>query len=79
MATNITEELRRAFEALTGSETGNFCLCSCFVSSEPAGAIATVTVCPPSKEGGDPEYLIFPLFVSVTPGMTLVDHDGRQA
>ena len=66
MATNITEELRRAFDALTESEAGKFCLFSCFVSGEPAAAIATFTVCPPSTEGGEPEYLISLLFVSVT-------------
>ena len=79
MTTNITEEHRRAFDALTGGETGNFCLFSCFVSGEPAAAIAAVTLCPPSKEGGEPEYLISPLFVSVTPCMPLTDHDGREA
>ena len=79
MATNITEEHRRAFDALTGGEAGNFCLFSCFVSGEPAAAIAAVTRCPPSQEGGDPDFLITPLFVSVTPAMTLADHDGRKA
>ncbi len=79
MSTNITEEHRRAFEALTGGEAGSFCLFSCFVSGEPAAAIAAVSRCPPQQEGGEPDYLITPLFVSVTPGMTLVDHDGRQA
>ncbi len=79
MSTNITEEHRRAFEALTGGEAGSFCLFSCFVSGEPAAAIAAVSLCPPQQEGGEPDYLITPLFVSVTPGMTLVDHDGRQA
>ena len=60
-------------------EDGNFVLCSCFVSGEPAAAIAAVTLCPPSQELGAPDYRITPLFVSVTPGMTLVDHDGREA
>ena len=79
MATNITEEHRRAFDALTGGEAGNFCLFSCFVSGEPAAAIAAVTRCPPSQEGSEPDYLVTPLFVSVTPGMSLADHDGREA
>ena len=47
MSTNITEEHRRAFEALTGGEAGSFCLFSCFVSGEPAAAIAAVSRCPP--------------------------------
>ena len=60
MATNITEEHRRAFDALTGGEAGNFCLFSCFVSGEPAAAIAAVTRCPPSQEGSEPDYLVTP-------------------
>ena len=47
MTTNITEDHRRAFEALTGGEAGNFCLFSCFLSGRPAAAIAAMTVCPP--------------------------------
>ena len=35
MASNITQDHRRAFEALTGGEVGNFCLFSCFVSGWP--------------------------------------------
>ncbi len=49
-----------------------------FRSGEPAAAIAAVTVCPPSQELSSPDYRITPLFVS-TPGMTLVDYDGREA
>ena len=78
--TNITEEHRRAFEALTDSGAGNFCLLSCFVSGEPpTAAIAAVTVCPPSERGREPEYVISPPFIGVTPGMKLVDYDGREA
>ena len=79
MTTNITEDHRRAFEALTSGEAGNFCLFSCFVSGRPAAAIAAVTVCPPREEGGEPEYVISPLFISITDVMVLTDHDGRQA
>ena len=79
MATKITQEYRRAFDALTGGEAGNFCLFSCFANGEPVASIAAVTVCPPSQKGGESEYLISPLFVSVTLGMTLTDHDGREA
>ena len=42
-------------------------------------AIAAVTVCPPTEEGGEPEYVISPLFISITEDMVLTDHDGRQA
>ena len=79
MTTNITEDHRRAFEALTSGEAGNFCLFSCFVSGRPAAAIAAVTVCPPRQEAGEPEYVISPLFISITDDMVLTDHDGRQA
>ena len=48
MTTNITEDHRRAFEALTGGEAGNFCLFSCYCSVRSAAAIAAVTVCSPS-------------------------------
>ena len=77
--TNITEEQRRAFEALTSGRFDNFCLVSCFVDGEATAAIAAVTVSPPAQDGGDPEYLISPLFVCPTPAMTLTDHDGRGA
>ena len=79
MTTNITQAHRRAFEALTGDEAGNFCLFSCFVSGRPAAAIAAVTVYPPTEEGGEPEYVISPLFISITDDMVLTDHDGHQA
>ena len=79
MTTNITEDHRRAFEALTSDEAGNFCLFSCFLSGRPAAAIAAVTVCPPTEDSGQPEYVISPLFISITDDMVLTDHDGRQA
>ena len=69
MTTNIAEDHRRAFEALTGGEAGNFCLFSCYCSGRPAAA----------QEGGGPEYLISPLFISITDDMVLTDHDCRQA
>ena len=68
--THITPEHRRAFEALTSGECGNFALFSCTVDGAPASAIAAVT-----DDGG--ERLIHPLFVSVTPDMHLADHDGQ--
>ena len=78
-ATNITEEHRRAFEALTSGRFDNFCLVSCFVDGEATAAIAVVTVSPAAQGAGDPEYLISPLFVCPTPAMTLTDHEGRRA
>jgi hypothetical protein len=69
MNTNITDPHREAFEALTSGEHDNFALFSCFVGGEPASAIVAV-----NRDGED--YVITPLFVSVTPGMGLADHDG---
>ena len=79
MTTNITEEHRRVFEALTSGPPGHYCLFSCFCDGEPAVAIASVTVCPPETDRGELEYVISPMFISLTPGMTLTDHDGRTA
>ena len=76
---NITEEHRRAFEALTSGKFDNFCLFSCTANGHPAAAIAVVTVQPSSDRTGEVEYLIAPLFVSVGPGIALLDHDGREA
>lgn len=71
-ATNITDAQRSAFEALASGAFANFALFSCFVNGEPASAIVAVT-----EDGED--ITITPLFVSVTPGMILVDHDGTTA
>lgn len=67
--TNITADHQQAFEAISSGRFDNFALASCFVNGEPAAAIAAV-----NREGSD--YTITPLFISVTPGMVLTDHDG---
>ena len=72
MTTNITADHRAAFEALVSGDYANFALFSCFVNGEPAAAIVAV------NQDGD-EYAITPLFVSVTPSLTLTDHDGQSA
>ena len=77
--TNITENHRRAFDALTRRRFDNICLVSCFVDGESTAAIATVTVNPPAEDDGEPHYLISPLFICPTAAMTLTDHDGRDA
>lgn len=69
MTTNITDEHRRAFEALTSSDFNNFALFSCFLNGTPTAAIVAVT-------NDDGNYLIQPLFVGVTDDMRLTDHDG---
>ena len=73
--TNITEKHRKVFNALLSGEFGNFALFSCFVNGEPSAAIVAVNNCP--KTAGNPIH-IAPLFVAVTPGMELKDHDGIE-
>ena len=68
--TNITAEHREAFEALSSGDFGNFALFSCYVNGEPAAAIVTV-----NRDGED--YIINPLFVSVTASLQVTDHDGH--
>ena len=75
MNTNIRPEHISAFAALTSGEHDNFALFSCFLDGTPAVAIVAVT--PPECDEG--EYQITPLFVGVTEGMVLTDHDGTIA
>jgi hypothetical protein len=70
MSTNITPQHQQAFEAMVSGRYRNFALFSCFVNGEPAAAIVAV-----NRDGED--YAVTPLFVSLTPGMVLTDHDGR--
>jgi hypothetical protein len=70
--TNITPGIQDAFDALISGKYNNFCLFSCYVNGEPASAICAV-----DKDGED--YLIRPMFVSITPGMRLVDHEGTAS
>jgi hypothetical protein len=73
MSTNIRSQHISAFEALTSGEQDDFALFSCFLNGEPAAAIVAVT--PPEERDG--EYQITPLFVSVTDGMVLTNHDDK--
>lgn len=75
MSTNIHPDHVSAFKALTSGEFRNFALFSCFVNGTPASAIVAVT--PPTEETG--EYVVTPLFVSITLDMVLTDHDGTPA
>jgi hypothetical protein len=67
--TNITSQHRASFEALVSGDYDNFALFSCFMNGQPAAAIVAV-----NRDGA--EYTISPLFVALTPGMLLTDHDG---
>lgn len=69
--THITQNHREAFQALTSGDYDNFALFSCLVDGEPASAIVAI-----HREAED--YLITPLFVSVTDTMVLRDHDGLE-
>jgi hypothetical protein len=70
--TNITRKHKQTFDALSSGKFNNFALVSCFVNGAPAAAIAAIT------QAGE-EYIISPLFVSVTKQMQLTDHDSRPA
>jgi hypothetical protein len=75
--TNITALHERRFQALTSGEFANFALFSCFVNGEPTTAIVYVEV----EEAEDFETIfnLNPIFVAVTDGMKLTDHDGASA
>ena len=62
MTTNITEEHKRLFEALTSGEYDNFALVHTTFDGEPTAAIATV------NEDGD-GYILTPVLVFVTGAM----------
>jgi hypothetical protein len=72
MTTNITAKHRAAFEALISGDYANFALFSCFANGDPAAAIVAI-----NRDGDG--YAITPLFVSMTPSLTLTDHDGQPA
>lgn len=79
MSTNITEQHRHAFEALTSGRYDDFALFSCVIDGSPGAAVVAVNPCPPAEEGAEPEYEVRPPFVSVTPAMASADHDGAEA
>ena len=62
----------RSCRPASSGDYANFALFSCFVNDEPAAAIVAV-----NRDGDG--YAITPLFVSVTPSITLTDHDGKPA
>ncbi len=71
--TNITANDHAIFQALTSGEYDNFALFSCFVDGKPATAIVAIT------QSDDGQYLVTPLFVSITAQMCLTNHDGEEA
>lgn len=79
MTTSTTKLRRRAFQALTSGNYANFAFFSVFVDGESGAAIVAVNEHPPAGEGGKPEYEVRSLFVSLTPDVTVTDHEGRAA
>ena len=77
--TNITEQHRHAFDALTSGVHGNFALLNVFVNNQRAAAIVAVTAHDPHYEGDEIEFHIEPLLVSMVDGLVVTDHDGREA
>lgn len=72
MTMHITQQHRDIFTAVT-SRQSDIALLSCFVNGEPTAAIVSV------NKGHDGVYRVIPLYVSITPGMTLTDHEGNEA
>ena len=52
--TDITEQHRHVFQALTSGRFDNFVLFSCQADGSPAAAIVTVRPCTPTEDGGEP-------------------------
>ena len=67
---NITPCPKDAFNALTSGKYANFALFSCFVDGAPAAAIVAIN-------SHEEDYIMQPLFVSVTKKMVLTDHEGK--
>ena len=72
--TNITQEHLDDFNAIASGKYANIALFSCFCNGEPTAAIVAINPEPGQTEG---LVNIKPMFVAVTPGMKLVDHDGQ--
>lgn len=70
--TNITKQDKEMFDAIRNSCYENFALFSCFMNGEATCAIVALDKMP------DGEVHISPMFVRVTPGMKLTDHDGIE-
>jgi hypothetical protein len=66
---NITPGHRLVFKALTSGLSDDFALMSVFVNEQPAAMIVA------AREQHD-QIEIMPLFLSITDGMRITDHDG---
>ena len=80
MVTNVTEDHRRAFEALTRGEHDNLALFSCFIDGAARADIVAINPSPPAEGATETEHRVTPLWVSITDTdtMVLTDHDGNR-
>ncbi len=66
---NINDGHRLVFRALTSGLSDEFAMMSCFVNDAPTAMIVA------ARQHGE-HVEIMPLFVAITPGMRITDHDG---
>jgi hypothetical protein len=66
--TNIVPWHRKSFSSLANGR-GHFALFSCYVNGEPTAAIVAISR---DIKG----FVVQPMFVAVTPSMTIIDHNG---
>ena len=78
MSTNITAQPRLAFQTLTSGDYDNLFLFSVFIIDTSGAAMVAVNECSGTGESGEPEYELQPLFVSLAPGVTITNDDGRK-
>ena len=76
IGTNITTAMGDCFHALTSGKYDNFALLSCFVDGEPSAAI--VQIVDAIDENDKPVACVYPLFVAITSGMAITDHEGHE-
>ena len=77
--TNITDQHRRAFKALTSGRYDNIALFSFEFDGTPAASFVAVAKSPLAEDGAEPEYVLQPLFISITGNMALTDRIGRAS
>lgn len=77
--TNIQPWHRTAFDALVCGESQGMALFSCFMNGEPTAAIVNITRCGEAEDASSADdFRIIPMFVAVTPGMKLTNHENEE-
>ena len=74
VTTHIDKREQMFFAAMTSGKIPALGLFSCFVDGEPSTAIVLMEK---EKVNGVVMYKITPLYVRVTDGMVLTDHEGQ--